>query len=131
MHRRQDQSGADMSEAIDVAALIDRQRVGVFQVRIVALCFLVLVFDGFDAQVIGFVAPALVEALRLERAMLAPIFTAGLVGYGFGSIIFGTLSDTFGRKSLLVASTVVFGFFTLLKSTATTVEMLMLWQFVA
>jgi MFS transporter, AAHS family, 4-hydroxybenzoate transporter len=48
-----------MAAAIDVAALIDRQPVGRFQARIVALCFLVLVFDGFDAQVIGFVAPAL------------------------------------------------------------------------
>src|SRR5262245_46285190 len=120
-----------MAAAIDVAALIDRQEVGRFQVRIVALCFLVLIFDGFDAQVIGFVAPALVGALKLERAMLAPIFTAGLVGYGFGSIIFGTLSDTFGRKSLLVASTAVFGFFTLLKSTATSLEMLVVWQFIA
>jgi MFS transporter, AAHS family, 4-hydroxybenzoate transporter len=120
-----------MSAAIDVANLIDRQEVGRFQLRIVTLCFLILIFDGFDAQVIGFVAPALIGALKLERAMLAPIFTAGLVGYGLGSIIFGTLSDTFGRKSLLVTSTVVFGFFTLLKSTATSLEMLILWQFVA
>jgi MFS transporter, AAHS family, 4-hydroxybenzoate transporter len=120
-----------MAAAIDVAALIDRQPVGRFQARIVALCFLVLVFDGFDAQVIGFVAPALLGALKLERAMLAPIFTAGLIGYGFGSIIFGTLADRFGRKSMLVTSTVVFGLFTLLKSTATSLEMLTFWQFVA
>jgi AAHS family 4-hydroxybenzoate transporter-like MFS transporter len=120
-----------MPVAIDVAALIDRQQVGKFQVRIVALCFLVLIFDGFDAQVIGFVAPALLGALKLERAMLAPIFTAGLVGYGLGSIIFGTLADRFGRKSMLVTSTVVFGFFTLLKATATSLEMLTFWQFMA
>jgi AAHS family 4-hydroxybenzoate transporter-like MFS transporter len=120
-----------MSAAIDVAGLIDRQKIGRFQLRIVSLCFLILIFDGFDAQVIGFVAPALLGALELERTMLAPIFTAGLVGYGCGSIVFGTLADRFGRKPLLVISTLFFGFFTLLKATATSFEMLLLWQFVA
>jgi MFS transporter, AAHS family, 4-hydroxybenzoate transporter len=122
---------ADTSPPVDVAALIDDQGIGGFQLSIVAACFAVLIFDGFDAQVIGFVAPALLGALKLERAMLAPIFTAGLVGYGFGSIIFGTLADRFGRKSMLVTSTIVFGVFTLLKATATSVPELAFWQFVA
>jgi AAHS family 4-hydroxybenzoate transporter-like MFS transporter len=112
---------ADTPPPVDVAALIDGHAISGFQLRIVAVCFAVLIFDGFDAQVIGFVAPALLGALKLERAMLAPIFTAGLIGYGFGSIIFGTLADRFGRKSMLVTSTIVFGTFTLLKATATSV----------
>ena len=121
----------EMRSAVDVAALIDRQDVGPFQARIVAVCFAILIFDGFDAQVIGFVAPALLGALKLERGMLAPIFTAGLVGYGFGSIIFGSLADRFGRKTMLVTSTIVFGVFTLLKATATSLPELAFWQFVA
>ncbi len=124
-------SREEMTPAVDLAALIDRQDVGAFQGRIVALCFLILIFDGFDAQVIGFVAPALLGALKLERAMLAPIFTAGLVGYGLGSIIFGTLADRFGRKTMLVTSTLVFGAFTLLKATATSLPELTFWQFAA
>jgi AAHS family 4-hydroxybenzoate transporter-like MFS transporter len=121
----------NMTPAVDVAALIDRQDVGPFQARIVAVCFAILIFDGFDAQVIGFVAPALLGALKLERAMLAPIFTAGLIGYGLGSIIFGTLADRFGRKTMLVTSTIVFGAFTLLKATATSLPELAFWQFAA
>jgi AAHS family 4-hydroxybenzoate transporter-like MFS transporter len=120
-----------MAVTINVAELIDRHGFGGFQIRIVALCFLVLIFDGFDAQVIGYVAPALVGALHLDRSMLAPIFSVGLVGYGCGSIIFGTLADRFGRKPMLVCSALCFGFFTVLKATSTSFELLLLWQFVA
>ena len=59
---------------------IDSQPLGRYQALVVTLCALVLLVDGFDAQAIGFVAPALGRQLHLTRAALGPVFSSGLVG---------------------------------------------------
>ena len=56
-----------MSEAMaaatrEVGAEIDRSRFGGLQLTVLVLCFLVAAFDGLDAQIIAFAAPALAEA---------------------------------------------------------------------
>src|SRR5215470_14596335 len=47
------------SPIVDVADFIDAQPVVGFQIRLLALCAAVLFADGFDAQAMGYVAPAL------------------------------------------------------------------------
>jgi len=94
---------------IDVAAFIDTQPVGRFQVRLLLLCAAVLFLDGFDTQAIGYVAPAIAREWGLGRGALGPVFSAGLFGLMIGALVLGPVADRIGRKRIIIISTVVFG----------------------
>src|ERR1700736_2963923 len=97
----------------DVAAFIDEQPIGRFQIRLLLTCAAVLFLDGFDTQGIGYVAPALAHDWSLARGALGPVFSAGLLGNMIGALLFGPVADRIGRKRIVVLSTAAFGLGTL------------------
>jgi MFS transporter, AAHS family, 4-hydroxybenzoate transporter len=98
-----------MAQEIDVQEFINTHAYSAFQKRILALCFLVVALDGFDTALVGFIAPAVKAAWNIGPAELTPLMMAGLFGLLIGSFLFGPLSDRFGRKTLLVITTALFG----------------------
>lgn len=108
------------NKQIDVPALIDGARLGAFQVLAITLCGLALLMDGFDIQMIGFVAPAIVQEWNVDKAALGPVFAAGLVGLLVGSFVLSIAADKWGRRPVLIASTLFFGVCMLLTPLATT-----------
>ncbi len=49
------------TNVVDVKAWIDTRPVSRFQWNVLLLCFIIIMLDGYDAAVMGFVAPALIE----------------------------------------------------------------------
>jgi MFS transporter, AAHS family, 4-hydroxybenzoate transporter len=97
---------------------------------VVYVCtFSVMILDGFDIQVIGFAAPALVAEFGIERSLLGPALAAAVVGMSLGAVAIGPLGDRFGRRPALLLSTLLFGATTLLAATATSVTTLAAWRF--
>ena len=94
---------------VDVQAFIDEHPVSALQRLLLVLCFLVIAIDGFDTAIIGFIAPAIRAEWQLGVAQLGPLFAAGLFGLMLGAFAVGPLADRHGRKTLLVASMIVFG----------------------
>lgn len=111
--------------------LIDNSRLGAFQLRALLVCFMLIALDGFDTQSIAFVAPTLRDAWSVSPEMFGPLFGAGLFGTLIGSIFLGSLADKFGRKPMLILSTLVFGLMTLFCATAESIEQLGIFRFLA
>ena len=93
---------------LDLTALIDARPVSRFQVWMLVLLGASVVMDGFDAQAMGFVAPAIIRAWGVDKAALGPVFGASLMGMLVGSLVLSPLADRIGRRPVLIGSTVFF-----------------------
>jgi AAHS family 4-hydroxybenzoate transporter-like MFS transporter len=101
--------GADSAMAVDVQDFLNRQRFSAFQWGIFAICFLIVLLDGFDTAAIGFIAPSLLKEWGLSKAALAPVLSAALFGLAAGGLVAGPCADRFGRKAVLVTAVALFG----------------------
>lgn len=115
---------------VNAQALIDDHPMSPFQYTVLFLCFTVLALDGFDTAAIGYVAPALVAKWGVTRAALAPVMSAALFGLAFGAMAAGPASDRYGRKPVILASTLVFGVFSALTATAESVQGMAVLRFI-
>ena len=75
-----------LTRTIDVQEFMIFHKLSSYQIRIIALCFLIVAIDGFDTAAIGFIAPALRAEWGVSAAQLAPLFGAGLFGLMVGCV---------------------------------------------
>src|SRR5258707_13724100 len=116
--------------AFDVPAFINARRVGAVQWVVIVLCVLVMFGDGFDAQGMSYMTPLVEKEWGLPRELLGPIFSSALTGLMLGYLWLSQLSDRFGHRRLMLASTVAFGLLTLVTVFATSVTQLMILRLV-
>jgi AAHS family 4-hydroxybenzoate transporter-like MFS transporter len=114
-----------------VEHLLADRRIGGYQIIIAVLCGLAVLLDGISTQLIGYAAPVMGKALHLAHGQLGSAFAAGLVGLLVGGLACSVLADIAGRRRLLVASTVVFGTFTVATGFAHDLDSLIMWRFLA
>jgi AAHS family 4-hydroxybenzoate transporter-like MFS transporter len=113
----------------DVSAIIDRSRLSALQWRAILLCAIVAILDGFDTQAIAFVAPVIARELNIASTAFGMVFGVGLLGSMIGALILGPAADRFGRKPVIILSTLVFGAFAAVTSLSTSLFSLMLYRF--
>src|SRR5262245_17106000 len=65
-------------------------------------------FDAYTVLAIAFAMPQLVTEWQLTPAQVGMIISAGYVGQLFGSVIFGSLAERFGRLKILFVTIVLF-----------------------
>jgi MFS family permease len=68
--------------------------------------------DGFDLLILGFMLPAIAADLHLSSTQAGSLVTWTLVGAVAGGVIFGVLSDHFGRVRMLTWTILIFAVFT-------------------
>lgn len=103
--------------------------ISVLQIRIFAICSLVVFFDGFDTQAIGYVAPLLAKATNAPLSSFGAVFSIGLAGAVLGAFIFGPLGDRFGRRWLLIGASAIFAAFSLFTMFVTSLPELLIVRF--
>jgi len=102
------------SPAVDVKAWIDSRAISPYQWLVLALCSLIILFDGYDAAVMGFIAPALVQDWGLAPAQMGLILGAAMFGVALGALVAGPYSDRLGRKRVLLVSIFCFALFSVM-----------------
>ena len=117
------------AQAVNVEDLIAERPFGGFALKVMVLAFIALMADGYDIQVMSFAAPSLVREWGLDRAALAPVFSASLFGILIGAPVMGFLGDRVGRRRAIIAGSAVYGVFCLLCLTATSLDQLMALRF--
>jgi len=113
---------------MNIEDIIDRRPLGTFQIRVAALCGLVVFMAGFNTQAIGYVVPAIIDDWAIDRAAFAPVFAAGLTGIMIGALICGPLADRIGRRPILIGCVLWFGVMSSATTTATSINELLLFR---
>jgi len=110
--------------------LIDDAQLGPLHWRVLVLCALVLMVDGYDLVSIGFALPAMARDLGIRPGTFGPALSLSFVGVALGSLIAGTLGDRFGRRPAILVCFVLVGAASLATATAGTLMQIATWRFV-
>lgn len=94
---------------VDIKSWIDGRSVSRYQWLVLGLCFLIVTFDGLDAAMMGFIAPAVIQDWNITRAAFGPILAAAMVGLAIGALLSGPWSDRLGRRRVLLWAVAGFG----------------------
>src|SRR5690606_34842244 len=68
------------------------------QVMAIVICILLTALDGFDVLAISFASPGIADEWGIDRAALGIVLSMELIGMAVGSVIFGSVADSFGRR---------------------------------
>jgi AAHS family 4-hydroxybenzoate transporter-like MFS transporter len=123
-------TSAASTNTVDVQHFIDHQPLSARQWMIFAMCFTVVLLDGFDTSAIGFIAPSLLGEWSIARTALSPVLSAALFGLACGALLAGPLTDRLGRRALLCGSVTLFGLASLASSQAGDLTTLTVLRFI-
>ncbi|PMS38567.1 AAHS family 4-hydroxybenzoate transporter-like MFS transporter [Trinickia symbiotica] len=100
-------------KSIDIKSFIDERPIAPYQWLLVVLCCLVVIADGMDVAIMGFIAPSIIREWAISRPEFGLVMSAAPIGLVIGSLVAGPSADRFGRKNVLIASVFLFGVFTI------------------
>ena len=117
--------------AITIADVIDRSKIGSLQITLFVLCAACLIMDGFDVQAVGYVGPSLLAEWKIPGSVLGNMLASGNFGVLVGSLLFTMLADKIGRRPVLIAATFYFSVLTIVTGMVRTVDQMILVRFLA
>jgi MFS transporter, AAHS family, 4-hydroxybenzoate transporter len=88
---------------------LENQRLGALQIRVVVICALIQMCDGYDVGSIGWAVPSLTHVWHIAPPAFALAFLWSNIGVMVGALSAGPIGDRFGRKPLLLISVALFG----------------------
>ncbi|PGT85193.1 MFS transporter [Bacillus sp. AFS040349] len=106
-------------KVINPMNVIDNSKISSFHVWLITWLFLVIAFDGYDVVVYGASVPSLIQEWGISDVTAGAIGSYTVIGTALGAVIFGMLSDKIGRKKIILLTTFLFSFFTMISGFAT------------
>lgn len=117
-------------QIIELAKLVDGQRFGWFNARIVLLSLLVQISDGYDLAAISYAAPGLIRDWHIAPSTLGPIFSVGIIGMAAGGPLFGFIGDRYGRRTAIILAMLIYGLFSLATIATSTLDEVLPLRFI-
>ncbi|MDT8397957.1 MAG: MFS transporter [Pseudomonadales bacterium] len=119
-----------MSQVIPINQLVDEQKIGWFNIKVLFWCFLAMFADGFDITAMSFAAPELSRLWTIDPAAFGPVFSASLFGILFGAPLLGFVGDRYGRKVTIISGCLIYGFSTLAVIWASSLDQIFVLRFI-
>jgi AAHS family 4-hydroxybenzoate transporter-like MFS transporter len=119
-----------MAMATTFSAAMERTPLRVFQIATFVICMLVLTCDGIDQQLLGIIAPKVIEAFGVDKGTFGIAMSASLVGFGLGAWSGGWLGDAVGRRWSLAIAAALFALATAGASLSGGVWSMAVWRVV-
>jgi len=116
---------------IDVTRTIDNARFNRFHWMVMALCALLLIFDGYDLFIYGVVLPSVMQEWNLSPLQAGALGSYALFGMMFGALTFGSLADRIGRKKGIAICFALFSGATILNGFAASPTEFGVYRFIA
>jgi MFS transporter, AAHS family, benzoate transport protein len=91
-----------MAEYKNVSQWLDSISFNRFHALVLFLCGFVLIFDGYDSQIIAYIMPQVIKEWELTPVVAGSIASYGFAGLMAGAAGFGMLADKIGRKGGLM-----------------------------
>jgi AAHS family 4-hydroxybenzoate transporter-like MFS transporter len=112
-----------------LTAWIEQQKVSPTQILVMVLMTFTTAVDGFDAQMIGYVAPAVIQQFKVPPGGFTSVFAIGLAGLLVGCLAIAPLADLIGRKRVILGSCIFFGVMSILTARADSLQSLIVLRF--
>jgi AAHS family 4-hydroxybenzoate transporter-like MFS transporter len=125
------QTAGAAAGTINLTEVMDNCRIGPLQIRVFALCLASLIMDGFDVQVMGFVATTMFAEWNVPSPRLGSLLAWGNAGVLIGAIVFSMLADKVGRRPVLVGATLFYAVMTIVTAFSQDVEQMRWLRFIA
>ena len=116
------------NNAFDLLALINDPARNLRRRLVVAICFAIVAIEGFDAAIIGFVAPQVAAQFGATPTQMSMAISAGMLGLMLGYMLGGPLSDKRGRHPVLLIGTAVFGIASVGTAFSNSLTEVILWR---
>jgi AAHS family 4-hydroxybenzoate transporter-like MFS transporter len=114
--------------SLTVEQVIDERPLSALQIRVIALCSLVVFIDGFDLQAMALAVPTLSESWGLPPAGFGWALAASMVGMALGSVFLAPLGDRRGRKPVVICGLLLMGAASLAVTFSTEPAHLVFWR---
>jgi MFS transporter, AAHS family, 4-hydroxybenzoate transporter len=120
-----------VSQTFQINRLVDEQRIGWFNLSLLAWSFLAMLADGYDIGALSFAQPELQMLWHVPVKEFGPASSAALVGILLGAPLLGYLGDRFGRKGAIIAGSAIYGLFSLAVVWSHDIDQVMVLRFFA
>jgi MFS transporter, AAHS family, 4-hydroxybenzoate transporter len=107
--------------SFNVQDFVDRQPVRPAHYAILAICGIAMFIDGLDVFLIGKILPRIAEGLEVPLPAMGTVVLFQQIGLAVGAFLSTPLADRYGRKRMLVISSLIFGTLTLAAAFSTSV----------
>lgn len=101
-------------KTVDISNVIGESKFSKYHVILLFWCSLLVFFDGIELGLIGAISTSLIEEWSLTSVQLGAISSYTAIGMIIGGLLFGPLGDRVSRKNIILISTLIYSFFTLM-----------------
>lgn len=100
--------------------IVNQSKLKGFHYILILCLFFIMMFDGYDVVIYGATIPLLKADWGISDIVAGSISSYTTIGTAIGAVLFGLYADRFGKKRIIIFTTFLFSFFTLLSGFAPT-----------
>jgi len=116
---------------VNTSEMIDKAKFNGFFKTIVAICMITTLCDGFDINIFGLIIPTLMKDWHIGPAHIGMLASWGMFGMIFGSMVFGPLADSIGKRRSILIGTAGYIIFTVACGFTYTTTAMAICRFIA